>query len=156
MEHFEAFHSEGELLPPFSDPEPDLHKCAEIIQQLDFICAQLPAEKFGKPTVRIKKKFAEVETELLKHFEHAWTVRDLDGMREYAHALFPFESYVLYSHYAMYYVCTRLVNRTPLVDTNSVLRSLSINLSHSTRLSLLSRNTVRSSQRKPLRKSLQP
>eukprot|EP00035_Acanthoeca_spectabilis_P023485 m.449577 g.449577 ORF g.449577 m.449577 type:complete len:753 (+) comp19841_c0_seq1:144-2402(+) len=93
MEHFEAFHSEGELLPPFSDPEPDLHKCAEIIQQLDFICAQLPAEKFGKPTVRIKKKFAEVETELLKHFEHAWTVRDLDGMREYAHALFPFESY---------------------------------------------------------------
>lgn len=94
MEHFDAFHSEGELLPPFCDLEPDLHQCAEIIQQLDFICAQLPAENFYKTTARIKKKFAEAEMELLAQFDKASVAGDLDQMRRHAHTLFPFESYV--------------------------------------------------------------
>ena len=48
MEHFAAFHDpDGELLPPFADlksDKADVHRCAEIIQQLDFICAQVSGQ----------------------------------------------------------------------------------------------------------------
>eukprot|EP00038_Savillea_parva_P010339 m.189634 g.189634 ORF g.189634 m.189634 type:complete len:749 (+) comp17784_c0_seq1:79-2325(+) len=93
MEHFDAFHSGTNLLSPFSDPEPDLHHCAEIVQQLDFICAQLPGDKFGKTTARVKKEFVKAEAGLLAGFEKASAEGNIEEMRINAHTLFPFESY---------------------------------------------------------------
>mmetsp|Transcript_9808 Transcript_9808/g.29640 ORF Transcript_9808/g.29640 Transcript_9808/m.29640 type:complete len:675 (+) Transcript_9808:92-2116(+) len=105
MEHFDAFHSGDELLSPFSDKEPDLKDCAKIIQQLEFICAQLPDDKFGKTTARIKKKFDEIEADLLSRFENADKLAMAKGlsteaakdeikeMNKWAHTLFPFDSY---------------------------------------------------------------
>eukprot|EP00051_Salpingoeca_urceolata_P018450 m.258867 g.258867 ORF g.258867 m.258867 type:complete len:724 (-) comp19199_c1_seq1:35-2206(-) len=93
MKHFEAFmEDDADLLPPFDDLEnSNLHDAADLIQKLQFVVSELPAQRFQRVKHRVDVVFEEVESRLRAAFRESFD--DHDELKLLAYTLYPFKIY---------------------------------------------------------------
>ena len=95
MKYFDEFHDDKKDLSPIFNQPDKLHEAAALICQLHMVADELPKAGFQKVQERIKAKYADIETDLLKEFINSYSSGDLDKMAKAAKTLLPFKNYHL-------------------------------------------------------------